>query len=369
MPLEAREGVSKAAADQVGDLLAVEASKLGTVRVLTMRDVEGAMTIALRAQLADCDSTSCATEIAAALNTEQVVVGSLGSLGTQWVLTLSRVEVNGAAVLARVGEQLPSDDTTRLLQALATITHQLFGVPLAAAVAAPLPAKTPGPEAAPPDTSFEPMGVVDVGANLGVLATAVVPVVLTGAVVLGVLFILAPAAAGFAGIVWGASSIGLTTAGAPKPDFPSSLVAFLVFPGAGMALGTVAALAVCAALVAVPQIAASVATSMGRPELPRKKLLAASLVGLAVGGGGVVAMFAGWLVATALLGAVSIIFGDVAAAREGEWSKAGLGTGALFFTGSWLAGLAFLPGLAGVILAGVTTLVAAGPILRSGAGE
>src|SRR5436853_7301614 len=77
MPLEAKTGVNKELAEIVTQLLADEASKLGTHRVVTYREVEGTMSAEQLRQVSGCTATSCAAEIAGALNADELAMGQL----------------------------------------------------------------------------------------------------------------------------------------------------------------------------------------------------------------------------------------------------------------------------------------------------
>src|SRR5689334_5362356 len=99
MPLEAK-GVSKDLADQVTSLLAIEMLHRGGVQVVTLREVEGAMSREQIQQMSGCDSVSCMSEIAGALHTDQVVMGTLGVVGATHLLTLSRFRARDVKVAA-----------------------------------------------------------------------------------------------------------------------------------------------------------------------------------------------------------------------------------------------------------------------------
>lgn len=115
LPLEAKAGVQKDVAEQVTLLLAAQLAKRKELKVLTIADVESVLTRDKLVQAAGCDSASCWTELAGALDTDEVVQGSVGKLGVALVLSISRIKVRTGMVLERVAETITPADASLLI--------------------------------------------------------------------------------------------------------------------------------------------------------------------------------------------------------------------------------------------------------------
>jgi len=153
LEIEASQGVTKATAEVSTALLLGKLRQLPSIHVMAYRDVEGAMTQEQRRMLAGCDEVSCAAEIAGALNADQVVLGRLGKLGTQYVLYLSRIEQRGARPLANTTRQFSATGDEAVAEQIAPAVRELFPDAFPPPPATPLPpVAAPGAAAAAPTT-------------------------------------------------------------------------------------------------------------------------------------------------------------------------------------------------------------------------
>ena len=154
LPLEAKEGVSRDAADQLSSAMAAHASTLPGLKVVTYREVESTLSQEQVRQVAGCGSVSCAAEIAGALNTNAIVMGSFGRFGADYLLTLSLVSARDAVVTGRSVRRFPGKQMEAVLDAIPQITAELFGKMLPPeAFAATQPAQTTQP---PPSVAVAP---------------------------------------------------------------------------------------------------------------------------------------------------------------------------------------------------------------------
>src|SRR5688500_15119756 len=88
-PLLARTGVSKDTAEFMTDRLLERVRASGRFkRVIGTGEIELAISLEQRRQLVDCDSTSCLTEIAGALNVDRLLHGSAGRVGDLYAVSL-----------------------------------------------------------------------------------------------------------------------------------------------------------------------------------------------------------------------------------------------------------------------------------------
>lgn len=160
LPLNARGNVASEVTQAVGDALLISAGRRPGFRVIGLREVEATMAHEQLKQVAACDSESCAVQIAAALNADQIVFGNLTAVGPELVLTLSRVDARSSTVAGRTLHRAPADKPGVLLDRVDAITAELLGnTPPALAAPAPIPARAsptvPMPPAAPASPAAE----------------------------------------------------------------------------------------------------------------------------------------------------------------------------------------------------------------------
>lgn len=133
LPLEAKEGVSRDAADQLAAAMAAHASTLPGLKVVTYKEVESTLSQEQVRQVAGCSSAGCAAEIAGALNTQAIIIGSFGRFGRNYLLNLSLVRARDANVSGRCSRKFPGDAMEAVLDAIPAILADLFPQQLAAA--------------------------------------------------------------------------------------------------------------------------------------------------------------------------------------------------------------------------------------------
>ena len=127
LPRDARQGVSADTAALVTELLVARVRHQPGLQVKSYRDVESAMTLEMRRMLVDCDEVSCAAEIAGALNADQVVMGTVGQVGTSYVLSITRIRQGDLTVLGHYARQFEGQGDERISQEIPTVVAELFG--------------------------------------------------------------------------------------------------------------------------------------------------------------------------------------------------------------------------------------------------
>jgi hypothetical protein len=100
----------------------------GNVEVVGARDVQSILDVEAAKAAAGCDATSCANEIADALNAEEIVFGQLGHIGETWQLTLTRTERATLKVLGRSVKESRGATPEGLLGAIPEQVSELFDV-------------------------------------------------------------------------------------------------------------------------------------------------------------------------------------------------------------------------------------------------
>jgi hypothetical protein len=127
LPLEAKGGAAPDLAQLTTSAVTVHASKVPGFRVISFSEVQGLLTQEQLKQAVGCDSAGCAAEIAGSLNSDEIVIGSLGKVGGSLLLTMTRVRARDAQVVGRAMERVPGQDEDVLLDRLAPAVTELFG--------------------------------------------------------------------------------------------------------------------------------------------------------------------------------------------------------------------------------------------------
>ena len=129
IPLVNKEGVSRDLADQISTMLSHVASSLDGFRITNAAEMSvDQLQLAL-----SCDQVSCAAELAGVLNADQVVIGSLGRIGGEYVLSLTRIKSRTAKRLGSVLERVPVKPESALLDRVTAAVPRLFGISAAKA--------------------------------------------------------------------------------------------------------------------------------------------------------------------------------------------------------------------------------------------
>lgn len=104
------------------------AEESGDVELIGARDVQGILDVEAAKAAVGCDSTSCANEIADALNADEIVFGQLGRIGDTWQLTLTRTHRATLRVLGRSVKEARGETPEGLLDDIDDQVGEVFGV-------------------------------------------------------------------------------------------------------------------------------------------------------------------------------------------------------------------------------------------------
>jgi hypothetical protein len=127
MPVVGRVGVAPAVVTAVNEHLASELRRIGGYQAITMTDVEQMLTVEMRAQLVGCDSTGCLAEVAGALNTDEVLHGSVARLSsTESVLTLTRLDAHTLKALGAEAARLDQRRPNAMMDAVSELLLRLY---------------------------------------------------------------------------------------------------------------------------------------------------------------------------------------------------------------------------------------------------
>ncbi len=125
-PLEGRGGLPAGLADTLTEALAAQARKAGGFQVSTIRELEGVLTQQQRAQVVGCLGP-CAVELSAVLHADQLLSGSVGRVGQEYVLNVVRVRVMDGETQGNAVRRVASAQETALLDVLPGLTSEVLG--------------------------------------------------------------------------------------------------------------------------------------------------------------------------------------------------------------------------------------------------
>jgi hypothetical protein len=96
------------------------------IELIGARDVQSILDVEASKAAVGCDTTSCANEIADALNADEIVFGQLGRIGDTWQLTLTRTHRESLRVLGRSVQEARGDTPEGLLDDIGAQVDELF---------------------------------------------------------------------------------------------------------------------------------------------------------------------------------------------------------------------------------------------------
>jgi TolB-like protein len=138
------DGVSQQVADGVADILALELEKFQGVELLTRNDVKSILSQAAEAQLLGCEEPACYVDAARLLPSRRLLTGSVGRVGSTFIVQAALVDLVAARVDARASTTLAGsiDEIGGALKAIAValLGGELEGLPRDVAVKAEITA-------------------------------------------------------------------------------------------------------------------------------------------------------------------------------------------------------------------------------------
>lgn len=171
MPLSG-PGLDAAASQAITDGLADELIKTGKVRVMERSQMESILKEQGFQQSGACDGSECAVQVGKLLSIEQMVVGSVGKLGSSYSIMVRSVDVTTGEVMASSRKVQRGEIDEVVVGVLPVLASELTSgkagasavaaapVPSADKVAAPPPATSlalaPSPVAPKPDVAVAP---------------------------------------------------------------------------------------------------------------------------------------------------------------------------------------------------------------------
>src|SRR5437867_3391141 len=94
MPVQTGEGAVKDLSRILTDAIAAEVKRVPGTQVVTQADVQALLSLEKQRQLLGCaEDMSCMAEIGGALGVENLLLASVGKLGTSWLFHLKLIDV------------------------------------------------------------------------------------------------------------------------------------------------------------------------------------------------------------------------------------------------------------------------------------
>ncbi|MBI5529678.1 MAG: hypothetical protein HY897_25410 [Deltaproteobacteria bacterium] len=100
-------------------------AKLNRYQVIGQKDIEKMVFWEQNKQLQGCNDTSCLVQIAGAMGAEYYVEGSVGAVGSQFVLTLKWIDAREISVLRRTTKIIEKNEDV-LMRTVVPIVDELF---------------------------------------------------------------------------------------------------------------------------------------------------------------------------------------------------------------------------------------------------
>jgi hypothetical protein len=159
LPLDARGGAEPELADAMTFSLSAEVQRMGGRRVVAVAELAGLANQERMRQLVDCNSASCAAELAGALNTDEVLFGTLTAVGGTRLVSISRVDARRAEVLGRSQRSYERITASEVAPLMAAMARELYGAQAPAPAAAAQPAQGGGGGPSPVRWAVRGLGV------------------------------------------------------------------------------------------------------------------------------------------------------------------------------------------------------------------
>ncbi len=139
----------KATAQALAGLVASELARHEDLQVTSAADVQAMIGFEKQRELLGCTDQSCLAEIGGALGVDLLLAGELSRIGSQWLLSLSLVDIQKGKPVFRVSREARSEDAL-VPETKAAVAELVAGFRARAGKASAPPAPAPAVATAPP---------------------------------------------------------------------------------------------------------------------------------------------------------------------------------------------------------------------------
>jgi TolB-like protein len=122
------KGVEQSAANLLTEIVADNVAKVGRYKMIGQKDISKMMFWEENKQLHGCTDTSCMVQIAGAMGAAYYIEGSVGRMGSKYVLTMKFIDTRSVRVLARSTKYIDRSEDAMVKAAVEMVEKdELFG--------------------------------------------------------------------------------------------------------------------------------------------------------------------------------------------------------------------------------------------------
>lgn len=125
MPLMGRRGVDQDLAAAMTAVVETTLSADAKRTVYSKRDLATVLDLEAQKSMVGCDSSSCMTELAAAMDVDSIVTGSMDKLGDTYLVSLVETDARTVKNVARVQGSCPAQET-KLVSSVTALVNELL---------------------------------------------------------------------------------------------------------------------------------------------------------------------------------------------------------------------------------------------------
>ena len=123
--LTMERGLDEGLVKLLNELLMTEFQRSGKYEVIGGSDIEGMLVLEQKKQMMNCTDASCLAEIGGALGVEKLVIGSIGKVGSLYLVNVKIIDIRNANVDARVSYQVEGIED-KLVRAITNSVNELI---------------------------------------------------------------------------------------------------------------------------------------------------------------------------------------------------------------------------------------------------
>ena len=109
------QGVEPKVSSIVTDMLLLEMSKMQDAKVIGSKEIDAMLGYEQKKQISGCTDTSCMVAIGGALGVDKILMGSVGKLGTSYMLNLKLINISSASIEQMYGKRLKGGNEEEFL--------------------------------------------------------------------------------------------------------------------------------------------------------------------------------------------------------------------------------------------------------------
>jgi len=124
--LTAEIGIEKGAANTITEIVIDEVTKLNRYEVIGQKDLDKMLFWESQKNIKNCTESSCLVQIAGAMGAKYYVEGSIGGMGSKYVVTLKWMDAEKVEIINRKTMRINRDEDT-LIDEICMLVKEVFG--------------------------------------------------------------------------------------------------------------------------------------------------------------------------------------------------------------------------------------------------